>query len=162
MKTRVISAIVALIILVPLIIVGGTAYNIGVYVIALLGLKEFLDIKSSKKPLPIFIQFMAYVFMTLVLLSNVNLITMDFELDFRLLSALFITFLLPVVLYHERKKYSINDAFYMIGGLLFLSISMTLLMIVRNMGLEILVYLLLITTMTDIFAYVTGSLIGKT
>lgn len=47
---------------------------------------------------------MAYVFMTLVLLSNVNLITMDFELDFRLLSALFITFLLPVVLYHERKN----------------------------------------------------------
>ena len=161
MKTRVISAIVALIILVPLIIVGGTAYNIGVYVIALLGLKEFLDIKFSKKPVPIFIQFMAYVFMTLVLLSNVNLITMDFELDFRLLSALFITFLLPVVLYHERKKYSINDAFYMIGGLLFLIISMTLLMLVRNMGLEILVYLLLITTMTDIFAYVTGSLIGK-
>ena len=48
MKTRVISAIVALIILVPLIIVGGTAYNIGVYVIALLGLKEFLDIKTTK------------------------------------------------------------------------------------------------------------------
>ena len=104
MKTRVISAIVALIILVPLIIVGGTAYNIGVYVIALLGLKEFLDIKATKKPFPIFIQFMAYVFMTLVILSNEKLLSMDFELDFRLLAALFITFLLPVVLYHDQKN----------------------------------------------------------
>ncbi len=161
MKTRVISAIVALIIVVPLIVMGGTYYNIGVFLVALIGLKEFLDIKCFKKELPIFIQFMAYIFMMLMMFNNINLLDMGFVLDYRLLSALFITFLIPTVLYHDRKKYSINDAFYMIGGLMFLSISMSLLMTVRNMGLNILIYLLLITTMTDIFAYVTGMLIGK-
>jgi len=161
MKTRIISAIVALLIVVPLIMAGGVAFNIGVYVIAILGLKEFLDIKSTKKSLPILIQFIAYVFMTLIVLVDVKTTSMIFAMDYRILAALFMAFLLPTVLYHDPKKYSINDAFYVIGGLLFLSISMTLLIIVRNMGVEYLVFLLLITTMTDIFAYVTGLLIGK-
>ena len=62
MKTRIISAIVALAIVIPLIMVGGTAFNVGVYVISLIALKEFLDIKASKKQLPIFIQLIAYIF----------------------------------------------------------------------------------------------------
>ena len=49
MKKRIISAIIALAIIIPLIAVGGTAFNIGVYIIAIIALKEFLDTKSTKK-----------------------------------------------------------------------------------------------------------------
>ena len=70
MKTRIISAIVALAIVIPLIMVGGTAFNVGVYVISLIALKEFLDIKASKKQLPIFIQLIAYIFITVILIAN--------------------------------------------------------------------------------------------
>lgn len=162
MKKRIISAAIALLIVIPLIIVGGTAFNVGVYVISMLGLKEFLDIKATKKTLPIFIQLIAYIFMTLIVLGDVKDTSMVFNLDYRILSALFIAFLIPTVFYHERSKYSINDAFYMIGGLLFLSISMSLLIIIRNMSLNLLVFLLLIPMVTDIFAYISGSLIGRT
>lgn len=54
MKTRIISAIVALLIVVPLILMGGSAYNVGVYIISMIALKEFLDIKATRKQLPIF------------------------------------------------------------------------------------------------------------
>ena len=161
MKTRVISAIIALAIVIPLIAVGGTAFNIGVYIISIIALKEFLDTKSTKKQLPIFIQLIAYIFITVIILANSKDISNVFTLDYRILSALFMAFLIPTVLYHERSKYSINDAFFLIGALLFLGISMSLLILVRSISLNLLIFLLLIPMVTDIFAYITGSLIGK-
>ena len=65
MKKRVISAIIMLIILVPLILAGGMWFNVGLYLVSILALKEFLDVKASKKPIPSFIRFIAYVFLTL-------------------------------------------------------------------------------------------------
>ena len=161
MKKRIISAIIALAIVIPLIVVGGVAFNIGVYIISLVALKELLDTKASKKQIPIFIQLIAYIFMTIILISNSKDISNVFTLDYRILAALFMAFLIPAVFYHERSKYSINDAFFLIGSLLFLGISMSLLILVRSINLNLLIFLLLIPMATDIFAYVTGMLIGK-
>lgn len=162
MKKRIISAIILLAITVPLIIKGGALFNVGVYIISILALKEFLDIKATRKKLPIFIQLIAYIFMTLIVLVDVRTKSMTFTLDYRILSALFMSFLFPAVFYHDRKKYSITDAFYMIGGLLFLSISMSLLIIIRNISLPVLVFLVMIPIITDTYAYFSGRLIGKT
>ena len=151
MKKRVISAVIALAIVIPLICIGGVPFNIGVYAISMIALKEFLDMKAVKKPLPIFIQLIAYIFMTLIILVDKK-VEMFFTLDYRILTSLFMAFLLPTIFYHERTKYSINDSFYTIGGLLFLSISMSLLIIIRDISLELLVFLLLIPMITDIFA----------
>ncbi len=161
MKTRIISAIIALAIIIPLILNGGAIFNLGVYVISILALKEFLDIKSTKKQIPIFIQLIAYIFITILIAFNSKDLSNVFTLDYRILAALFMAFLIPTVFYHERSKYSINDAFYLIGGLLFLGISMSLLILVRSLDLNLLIFLLLIPMVTDIFAYITGMLIGK-
>ena len=159
MKKRIISAIIALIIVVPLIIMGGVAFNIGVYIIAMLALKEFFDVR--KKQMPIFIQLIAYIFMTLLILLNTNSNTANFIIDYRILIALFMTLLIPTVLYHDKEKYNANDAFYLIGGILFLGISMSLFITVRNISLNIFIFLLLISMINDIFAYTSGTLIGK-
>ncbi len=161
MKTRIISAIIALAIIIPLILNGGAIFNLGVYVISILALKEFLDIKSTKKQIPIFIQLIAYIFITILIAFNSKDLSNVFTLDYRILAALFMAFLIPTVFYHERSKYSINDAFYLIGGLLFLGVSMSLLILVRSLDLNLLIFLLLIPMVTDIFAYITGMLIGK-
>ena len=161
MTKRVISAIVALLILVPIILKGGWLFNLVAYIIALLGLKEFIDAKSKKKPVPFIIGLMAYIFISLIILVDVTSSSTLFSLDFRVIAALFIAFLLPVVLYHDQKKYSITDAFYMLGGVLFLGISMALLIMLRYIDLKIFVFLFTITITTDVFAYLTGLLIGK-
>lgn len=161
MKKRIISAIVILAIVIPITLYGNMPFNIGVYVISMLCLKEFLDIKAVKKKLPIFIQLIAYIFMTLIILSDVQSKWMLFSLDYRFLSTLFMSFLIPIVFYHETSKYSITDAFYMIGSVLFLSISMSLLIIVRNFNLYVFIFLILIPIFTDTFAYISGSLIGR-
>ena len=78
-----------------------------------------------------------------------------------MVAGLFLTFLIPTVLYHDRSLYSINDAFYLIGGVFFLGFSFSLFTLLRNEGMEILLYLLLISIFTDTFAYFVGMLIGK-
>ena len=56
--------------------------------------------------------------------------------------------------------YDINDALYLIGSLLFINIAFNLILVVRNYSLDYLIYLLLITVITDTFALITGMYIG--
>ncbi len=161
MKTRVISAIVALLIFVPIIIYGGIWFNVAAFVIGLLGLKEFIDARKSKKEIPFVIKLIAYVLISLIILTDVTSVSINYSLDYRIIALLFLSLLTPVVLYHDDNKYSIKDAFYLISGVLFLGISVALLIMIRHIDLKLFVFLFTITIMTDTFAYITGLLIGK-
>ena len=161
MKQRVISAIVALLILVPIFLMGGFIYDATIVILSLLGLREFLKVKKKKKELPSFIQFISYIMLSLIVVSGVNSQEMIFSIDFRIISGLLVVFLLPTILYHDRSLYSINDAFYLIGGVFFLGVSFSLLIIIRNISLNYIIYLFLISIMTDTYAYIVGRLIGS-
>lgn len=161
MKTRVLSAIVALAIFIPIFLIGGFIFDLAVIGLALLGLKEFLKAKETKKQLPSFISFISYIVLTLIVISSLNINEMTFTIDFRILAALLLVFLLPSILYHDRSLYSITDAFYLIGGVFFLGISFSLMIVIRNIDLMLLVYLFLISIMTDTYAYIVGRLIGR-
>ena len=161
MKIRIISAVIMLLIFIPVLFIGGHAFSIGVYLVSLLALNEFLSIKNEKKYIPSFIKFISYILLTLLILANSNVSEIMFSIDYRVLAGLFISYLIPTVLYHDREKYSINDAFYLIGGVLFLGISMSLLILIRNNSLALTIYLFLISITTDTYAYFIGSLIGK-
>lgn len=161
MKSRIISAIIVLGVFLPILFIGGNVFNFTVFIISVLALREFMQVKNEKKPIPSFIKFISYIMMSFLILANSQLKELTFSIDYRILSALFILYLLPTVLYHDREKYSINDAFYLIGGVLFLGISMSLLILIRNKSLIVVIYLFLISIMTDTYAYIIGSLIGK-
>lgn len=161
MKTRTISSLIALAILVPFLLAGGLPFQLMILVLAILGLKEFIDMKQTKKKVPLFIQFISYILMTLFIFSELEITGTTYALDFRLLAGLFISFMFPVVLYHNNEIYSIADAFYLVGGIFFLGCSFHLFVLLRDIRLSLVIYLLLISTMTDIYAYLTGVLIGK-
>lgn len=165
MTKRILSSVVMAGVLIPILLKGGLLFTTTIYLVSLFILKEFLDMKEIKKELPDFIWLISYVFMTLLIFFNVSsggkgskiILTMDF----RVIAGLFLIFLIPTVLYHDRKKYSINDAFYLIGGTFFLWTSLSLFILFRNYGIQRLLYLLLITIITDAYAYFVGMLIGK-
>lgn len=165
MKKRLISSLIMAVLLIPIFIKGGTLFTVLVYFISLLGWKEFLDIRKSKKEIPEFMSLISYVMMTLLIFFNIStfksgekvLLTMDY----RVIAGLFLIFLVPTILYHNQERYSILDAFYLIGGLFFLGTSMSLFILLRENGTFLLTYLLLITIMTDTYAYLIGMLIGK-
>ena len=161
MKKRVISAIVALLIFVPIVIIGGIPYQVLIYFLAMLGLKEFLGVKASKKEIPVFIEIISYVLLTLLVLLNTQNNNLVYAIDFRLIAGLFLVYLIPTVLYHDNNIFSIKDAFYLIGGIFFLGASFSLFILIRNISIDLLVYLFLITVITDTYAYITGCLIGR-
>lgn len=161
MTKRIISALVILMVVIPLLLIGGSLFNLGVYIVSIFALQEFIKIKEEKKRVPSFIKFLSYIIITLLVLTNSQLKALTFSIDYRVLAGLFIAYLLPTVLYHNKEKYSINDAFYLIGGVLFLGISMSLLILIRDKSLGLLIYLVLIAVITDIYAYIIGVLIGK-
>lgn len=161
MKKRVISAVVVLAIFIPLLLNGGFLYKVGIYILSMLGLKEFLDVKKIKKELPSFIEFISYIILSLIVLSSTNTENLIFQMDFRIIGGLFLVFLIPTVLYHNRQLYSVNDAFYLIGGVFFLGTSFSLLIIYRNINIFFIIYLFMITIFTDTFAYLIGRLIGN-
>lgn len=161
MIQRLISAIVMLAIIIPAFILGGTIFNILILVLSVLGLREFLNIKQTKKDVPYFIQFISYVMLTLFICTNVSNTDFIYSIDYRIIAGLFLVFSLPAVLYHDRSLYSIVDSFYFIGAIFFLGISFSLMILYRNMNIDLLIYLVLITIFTDTFAYIMGMLIGK-
>ena len=161
LKTRIISAIVALSIFIPIFIIGGTYFKIAVYIIAMLGLKEYLDVREKRKSFPVLIKLLSYIWLSIVFYELKVDDEMIMSIDFRYLISLFLVLMFPIVLYHDSKKYNINDACYLIAGILFLAISLSLGVIYRNIGLTLIIYLFLITILTDTFALITGMLIGK-
>ena len=49
MKQRVISAIVAFMIFIPIFIIGGKVFNLAFYILTLLGLREFMNAREKEK-----------------------------------------------------------------------------------------------------------------
>ncbi|MBQ9318964.1 MAG: phosphatidate cytidylyltransferase [Bacilli bacterium] len=161
MKTRIISAIVALCIFIPIFAIGGLTFKIAVYVIAMLGVREYLKVREKKKEFPNFIKLIAYLWLTIIFFELQVNESMIMIIDFRYLISLFLVLMFPIILYHDNKKYNINDACYIIAGTMFLSSSLSLGVMYRNMSLSLIVYLFLITSLTDSFALFTGRLVGK-
>lgn len=161
MKTRIISAMVAFAIFIPIFLIGGNVFNLAVYAVAMLGLKEFLDIRETRKAFPNFVKFISYVMLSLIIFGNTISDNMLISIDIRIISGLFLTFLIPAILYHDKTLFSMNDAFYLIGGIFFLGISFSTLIMIRSISLLYIIYLFLITIMTDTFAYTVGRLVGR-
>jgi len=161
MKTRLISAVVALLIVIPIFLFGNVLYTIAVTFVAMLGMREYIGIKETKKELPVFIKLIAYLFIPLILISIETDLHSRLMIDFRIITGACLALLIPVVLYHKREIYSINDACYMFTGILFLGVSMSFLLTYYEISRMLLVYLLLITMLSDSFAYITGNLVGR-
>ena len=159
MKVRLLSAIAVFLIFAPIFYIGGIFFNIAFYLIAVLSFREFINARDNKTP--DFIKFIAYLMITFVYFETTLSEELSFIIDYRLLAGLFLIMLLPVVLYRNEKTYNIKDAFYLLGGLLFLGFSIPLFSMYRGLGLRVIVYLLSITITSDTFALITGKLIGK-
>lgn len=159
MKQRIISAAVALAIIVPLIILGDIFLIFGVSIIALLGYKELLEADKEKK-YPDFVKIIGGVLLIIIIFSNYNSTDLNLNLNYKVIAASALVLLLPVIVYNN-KGYNTDDAFYLMGGTLCLGLFFNLLVSIRAFNWKYLVFLVLITTMTDMFAQIFGMLIGK-
>lgn len=158
MKKRILSAIVILAIVIPIIIKGGTLFSCATAIIGLFGFKELMDLKE--KEIPLFVKLISIFSFLYLTLSNIDNKTL-FYANYKSITLILFFILVPLVLYRDNKKYNIEDALFLIGSIFFLGVAFNYLIVVRNFSLYYLIFLLLITIITDSFSFITGSLIGK-
>ena len=161
MKQRTISAILLLLIAVPCLIMGGIPFAFLVITAGVLALRELFKIIKKSSNIPLFIEVINYVILLFFIVNNYSNGGIYSVLDYRLLSSLLLVNLVPLVFINNKNRYSLKDAFLVIGVVLFLGTSFNLAIVLRTSGLKEIVYLLLITVFNDTFAYLTGMLIGK-
>jgi phosphatidate cytidylyltransferase len=163
-KQRIISAIVVLSVIIPIIILGGNIYNFAVVLIALFGMKELIDMVDKKEDFPLLVQIFAYIGLLFFLLNNIISTTSNIfilNIDYKIIASILIILLVPLIFYHNDKKYNVKDALYLTGIIFFLGMAFNLLILIRDYDIKYLIFLLFITIITDTYAYTTGVLIGR-
>ncbi len=160
MKQRVISAIVAIIIVVPIVLYGGIPFYLGASVLGLIGFYEMLKARKIERDIPNIMKLVCMFAFIIIMMDNWGNKVFVFNSNDKLILSILLT-VIPIVFFNKKKSYDINDALFMLGTIMFLGISFNHLVNIRVGSLYNFIYLVLITTMTDTFAYFTGRLIGK-
>ncbi len=161
MKKRVLSAAILIAIFVPLIIIGGLPFKIGVGLVSILTYKEVIDLKKREKDLPSIIKVFGVISLLLIIYTTKNDYILELGISFKSIGALLLLLLGPVIFYGSSEKYTSKDAFYMIGWTFLLGVFFNILIFLVDYNVLLLVFLILITVLNDTFALIFGKLIGK-
>lgn len=148
MRQRIISALIAFIILIPLLVLGGIWFKVGITLISVIAIYEILKLKK----IPKFMRLLSYLLMILIVFTNINSII-------KIFISLFILFI-PIIFY-DKEIYNIEHCTYLSGFIIFLGIVFSYICVIRSKDINILIFLLLITILTDTLAYFGGKLFGK-
>lgn len=159
MKIRILSAIVALAIIIPLLWFGGCPFAIAIGILSVLAYKEILGLKKSHKEIPNIVKILGLISVVYIVIGNYGNDTLEMINYPKILFPL-IFLLLPTVFY-KKDKYTTQDAFYLLGTVYLIGLIFNLIIIIENLDVKILLYLLSVSFITDTFAYLTGRLIGK-
>ena len=152
MKKRLITAIVLLAIFIPLIIIGGMYFEIALVILSTLAFKEMLDLLEKEKKIPFFVKIISYI--------SVIVLTLCAEAFLPCVSLIILLFFIPLI-FIKNDTYTFLDSLELSALVLFLGTLFYNLYFIRNSSLETFIYIVLITTLTDTFAYIGGKLIGK-
>jgi len=158
MKQRIITAIIALIIFIPTIIYGQIPFVALTFLIASIGLYEF--IRTSKLSSFLLPSIVSVLFLWIILLYSQDL---SFSFLTGKIESLFLVLMILLLSYTvlSKNKFSFANAGTMLLGTIYISISFYLFITVREMGLQYLLFVLFIIWTTDTGAYFSGRFLGK-
>ena len=158
MKTRIISAVIALIIVVPLILLGKIYFTLGLSLIAALGYKEILDLSKSHGKIPPVMSIMGLICMLSLIIYNNDISVYD-GFSYQIIAMITLFLIIPTIFYDD--SYNTKDAIYLLGATIFLGLAFNAFNTIRLRGLNTFIFLLAIPMINDIFAYLIGSKFGK-
>lgn len=157
MKQRVVTAIIGIIIVLPIILYGSWPFKIAVYLLATVALYEFIRMFKLRN-------YFYFIISTLILWSFIYLQEAEtaflFQIDLVNLIILYIVILLLFVVL-SKNKFSYNDASRLMLALLFIGFSFYYMIEVRTIGLHVFLFILFVIWATDSGAYFIGRKFGK-
>ena len=158
MKQRTISAIILLIILISCLVINSKLFGIVMMLISILGFNEFFNIKYRDKLKELrYIKLLGILGLVLITFNNTF-----YKLDMNVVILFPLIILsLPIVFYNDNKLYNINDFLYVLGIVYFLGLSFGNIIYLRDTDILKCIFIFIIAFITDTYAYIGGSLIGR-
>jgi len=105
LKVRVISAIVALIICIPIIVFGGWPFYIGASIIGLVGFIELLNAKEKSKKIPYLMKVISVFCFLFLMIDNWDILSNSFIMNYERIEIIIFLLILPIIFYSKSKKY---------------------------------------------------------
>ncbi len=159
MKERIITGAILALVLVPLLFVGEVIFYAALGVLVLIGAAEmfFMVNKENKKP----VLFVLQMLLTFILYGLILSLYLNLVLPVFLILVVFIMllgFMLSSVFSERVTMASIGKVFVSVWyvALAFAAIGM-----VRSHGIDVLIYMLILSMVTDMFAYFIGMKYGR-
>lgn len=152
MKKRIISAIVAVLILVPLVIFGGIPLKILFSLLGAIAMYEIIKVTEKKINYPETVKVFSYISMFLYILLDVNIVT-KLIIIFLMLSITLMTY--------DKSKFNIENLVFIMFTIMFVGTIFSYFVSLREIDINIFICLFLVTICTDTFAFFGGKLFGK-
>lgn len=174
MKKRILTGLVMAAILLPILFVPALIdlFEIILIILMLVASFEVLNMYSVEKKLPIFVKILCVILTFGLFCSIVNnfwvcrntliysvLDFLDFQLDLFLMIAIILISLMACMI--AISNFDAGDLGKCLTQILYIGITFGSFMVLRAYGVRFIVYLLIITISTDIFALVFGLNFGK-
>lgn len=153
MKKRIIGMILLVLICVPLVILGDKyffGYSILIGLISILGLWELNSLYKREKKLHIVLEILSYL--------SVLMIVFSFDYILYAIGLTILVFLTASMIL--GKEFTFKNACQVLTSIIFLGVAFYVIKDIRLESIHNLIYVLLITILTDTFAYIGGSLFG--
>ncbi len=158
MKTRIITAVIALLLFVPIVLYGKWPLVLLIYIMATVGLFELLNMKkTTQHMIPRFISFIVLWF----LLAQ-QITTMDEWVPFTLEQTIIIFVMILLILtVTSKNRLSIEDVSFYLMATIYIAIGFAFFMQARENGVPFVLFILFIIWGTDSGAYFAGRALGK-
>lgn len=158
MKTRVITAVVALAIFLPTLYVGGFALRLLVAALAFVAIMEFFQMK--KLNLFSYEGFLTLIATYSIIFAKTAIVYLTRHIDFFSVFFLCVMLLLALTVY-KSEQFSIEDVSFLALISLYVGGGFSGILFVREYGFGMVVFVFAIIWGTDSFAYLAGRRFGK-
>ncbi|MBT9672992.1 phosphatidate cytidylyltransferase [Secundilactobacillus kimchicus] len=158
MKQRVITAVVALIIFIPIIIMGGIWVDIAAAVLGLVALSELLVMRKKLLVSPEAIISGIAVLMVILPDKWLGFLPAHLHLNFLVYVMVILLLIYSVV---SKNRFSFDDAAVLTLGIFYIGMGFHYFIEARKVGFFALLFALLIVWITDSGAYMIGRKLGR-
>lgn len=160
MKQRIITAVLAIIFFVPLVIFGGLPFTIAIYLIASIGLFELLRMNGIRLfSIPGIITWSALIVLLMPPSWEASVYEVIGYTKIEMVFAVVLILLIHTVV--VKNRYTFDHAAFSVLALFYVGIGFYYLIETRAFGIEYVAYALLVIWTTDSGAYFIGRKIGK-
>jgi len=157
MKERIITALIGILIVIPIILYGSWPFTIAVYLLATIALFELIRMFKIEN---LFIISLSFIFLWSFIYFQQDYTFTKFTIDSKGLIIFYLLILLLMVVF-SKNKFTVNDVSRLLFAIIFIGFSFQYMLFVRQFGLHLFLFILFVIWATDSGAYFIGKRFGK-